>query len=157
MYQRWDQVSSQTRTSGHTRGGIWWPDKQTPRYMYTRGGIWWPDKYRPLDIPEVGSGDQTNTDLWIYQRWDQLTGQIRISRYTRDGIRWPDKQKPLDILKVRSGADKGCTSPVAGHLHHESTEKFAVKMSKPRTASLVTLRLRESHQTGYDVIEGCIG
>jgi hypothetical protein len=55
-----------------------------------------------LDIPEVGSDDQTNTDSWIYQRWDQMLNkhglldipevgsdvkQTRTPGYTRGGIR----------------------------------------------------------------------
>jgi hypothetical protein len=44
-------------------------------------------KQEPLDIPEMGSGDQTNTDSWIYQRYDQVTRQTQTPGYTRGGIR----------------------------------------------------------------------
>jgi hypothetical protein len=87
IYQRWDEVTRQTKTSG-----------------YTRGGIRWSDKHRPLDIPEVGSGDQTNTDLWIYQKWYQVTRQTGTPGYTRSGIKRPDKHGPLNIPEV--GSDK---------------------------------------------------
>jgi hypothetical protein len=60
MNKRWDQLTRQTKTSG-----------------YTRGGMSWPDKLGTLDIPEVGSGVQTNTvdktKTSGYIRWNQVT------------------------------------------------------------------------------------
>jgi hypothetical protein len=58
-----------------------------------------PYKHRPLDIPEVGSGASEErpfqqTDLWIYQGWDQVPRRREH----------PYKHRPLDIPEVGSSA-----------------------------------------------------
>jgi hypothetical protein len=82
---------------------LWIQNLQTQTSGYTWRNIRWPDKHTPLGTPGMTSSDQTNTDLWVYLRWNQMTRQTQTSGYTWDDIRWPDKHRPLGIPEVASG------------------------------------------------------
>jgi hypothetical protein len=52
MYQRWDQVSRRSKHP-YKHGSLDIPEVGSGALEY---------------VPEVGSGDQTNTDHWVYRR-----------------------------------------------------------------------------------------
>jgi hypothetical protein len=101
-----------TQTALHTRGGVRCLGP-TQTLLHTSGRVW--GQHRPLYIPEVGSG--ANTDPSTYQRWGQVSGAntdpstyqwwglepTQTPLHTRGGV-W-GQHRPLYTPEVGSGAN----------------------------------------------------
>jgi hypothetical protein len=53
----------------------------------------------------MGTDDWANHGPLIYQRWGQVTGQIRVPGYPRGGVRCVGKSGSLNTPEVGSGVN----------------------------------------------------